>query len=215
MATILCIGDSNTWGCPPFTDTTTIPDRLPKEQRWTGVLQSLVGPENEVIAEGLSGRTSVFDDPIEGTYKNASRTILASLDCQSPVGLVILMLGSNDFKVYFNSTSYTSARGILTLVEMIKGHYVLQSECPEILIVTPASILPQAEKEFWGDAHLRCSDHGEYLQQIADRTGCFHFDANSVVSNGEDGVHLDAGAHANLGSSLAPLVAKILNLPEY
>ena len=67
MKTILCYGDSNTWGYDPVTQ-----DRFPPDTRWPGVLRHELGEGYLVIEEGLNGRTTVWDDPIEG-YKNGNQ----------------------------------------------------------------------------------------------------------------------------------------------
>lgn len=54
---ILCFGDSNTWGYDGQTGL-----RFAEDVRWTGVLQSLLGPEYTVLEEGQNGRTTVFAD---------------------------------------------------------------------------------------------------------------------------------------------------------
>ncbi|MBC7238193.1 MAG: hypothetical protein H5T69_20305, partial [Chloroflexi bacterium] len=61
MYEILCFGDSNTWGYSPHSKT-----RYPEEIRWPCVLQRELGEGYHVIAEGLNGRTTVWDDPLEG-----------------------------------------------------------------------------------------------------------------------------------------------------
>ena len=60
MTTILCYGDSNTYGYNPVNGL-----RYPKGVRWTGVLQKMLGEEYEVIEEGCNGRTTVFEDAKE------------------------------------------------------------------------------------------------------------------------------------------------------
>ena len=60
MPVIVAFGDSNTWGYEPGAAVRFAPDT-----RWTGVMQLELGPAWRVIDEGLNGRTTVFDDPIE------------------------------------------------------------------------------------------------------------------------------------------------------
>ena len=55
---ILCYGDSNTWGYIPGTDH----QRFSKEERWTGVLQTMLGDTYEIIEEGLNSRTLISVD---------------------------------------------------------------------------------------------------------------------------------------------------------
>lgn len=212
MQTVLCFGDSNTWGCPPYANIAQTPDRMPPEKRWAQVMQRGLEAGTIVIEEGLSGRTTVFDDPIEGIHKNGSRTLIPVLETHAPLDLLIMMLGTNDFKDQFSISAFNSARGMLTLIQMVKGHYALVERPPEILVVTPPAITRDAEPAIWGQGAVRCADHAYYLQQVADRTGCFHFDANRVVQAGIDGIHMDEAAHETFGAAIAVEAKKILAL---
>jgi len=62
MKTILCYGDSNTWGCIPLTGAQP-PRRYVPAQRWPGVLRRELGDGASIVEEGLNGRTTVWDDP--------------------------------------------------------------------------------------------------------------------------------------------------------
>ena len=97
MKTIVCYGDSNTWGYMPKRERpqeTTL-NRFPWGVRWTSLLQEQLGAAYRVVEEGLNGRTTMFDDPLD-----ICRNGLESIDCcmlsKHPVDLVILMLGTND-----------------------------------------------------------------------------------------------------------------------
>lgn len=210
MTTIVCFGDSNTWGCPPYANIAQTPDRIARDRRWAQIMGRSLGQPVEIIEEGLSGRTTVFDDPIEGLHKNGARTLIPVIESHAPMDVLIMMLGTNDFKDQFSITSFNSARGMLTLIQMVKGHFALVERGPEILVVTPPAIGEAAEPAIWGDGHRRSADHAYYLEQVASRTGCFHFDANKVVRAGIDGIHLDEPAHETLGKALAREVASIL-----
>jgi lysophospholipase L1-like esterase len=212
VTTIVCFGDSNTWGCPPYANIAQTPDRIPYERRWAQVMGSALLEPAHVIEEGLSGRTTVFDDPIEGIHKNGARTLIPVIESHAPMDVLIIMLGTNDFKDQFSISAFNSARGMLTLIQMVKGHYALVERGPEVLVVTPPSIGEAAEPAIWGDGHRRSSDHAYYLEQVASRTGCFHYDANKVVQAGIDGIHLDEAAHTKLGAALAKEVAAILEM---
>ena len=87
---ILCIGDSNTWGATPGEDS------LRLERRWTKVLQEL-RPNDEIIEEGLSGRTITAKDTIVPVRCGVDTLPLLMLS-HVPVDLVIIMLGTNDLK---------------------------------------------------------------------------------------------------------------------
>jgi lysophospholipase L1-like esterase len=210
LTTIVCFGDSNTWGCPPYANIAQTPDRIPSERRWAQVMGRAISAPVQIIEEGLSGRTTVFDDPIEGVHKNGARTLIPLIESHAPMDLLIIMLGTNDFKDQFSITAFNSARGVLTLIQMVKGHFALVERGPEVLIVTPPAIGEAAEPAIWGDGYRRCADHAYYLEQVATRTGCFHYDANKTVRAGIDGIHLDEQAHEVLGKALAKEASAIL-----
>ena len=76
MKNILCYGDSNTYGSMPIdfdpidTDFISSTYRYPEEKRWTTIMQKELGDGYNIITEGLNGRCTVFDDPLEGIIKN-------------------------------------------------------------------------------------------------------------------------------------------------
>ena len=90
MRTILCFGDSNTWGDPPGGN-----GRFAWHERWTGILQSSLGDGFRVIEEGLCGRTTCFDDPFSPN-RNGLAYLTVALETHCPLDLLIIMLGTND-----------------------------------------------------------------------------------------------------------------------
>ena len=50
MKTILCFGDSNTWGYNPSNQ-----QRFGPDEGWTGVLRNQLGVGFRIIEEGLNG----------------------------------------------------------------------------------------------------------------------------------------------------------------
>ena len=61
--TVLIFGDSNTWGWKPSNDMIKPLERWDDDVRWPGVLQAGLGDGYKVIADGLNGRTTVWNDP--------------------------------------------------------------------------------------------------------------------------------------------------------
>ncbi|MDY4742504.1 MAG: arylesterase, partial [Lachnospira sp.] len=55
MKNILFFGDSNTYGYKPDGS-----GRFDRNIRWTGRISDNLGPEYNVIEEGLCGRTTIF-----------------------------------------------------------------------------------------------------------------------------------------------------------
>ena len=112
MKTILCYGDSNTYGLK-----SDLVSRYPRNVRWTGILQEKLGSEYYVIEEGLGGRTTVWDDPVED-YKNGKKYLLPCLDSHKPLDLVIIMLGTNDLKSRFSVTPFDIGASMENLVKI-------------------------------------------------------------------------------------------------
>lgn len=209
MWEILCYGDSNTWGYNPSTK-----ERYERDERWTGVLQFTLGDEYHVIEEGLNGRTTVWDDPIEGEYKNDKTYLVPCLESHKPLDLVIIMLGTNDLKKRFSVTTYDIAEGAGVLVDIVK-----QSRCgrndnpPEVLLLAPPPLgrLTEFSEIFEGGLE-KSKKFSECYRRVAEEHGCEFFDTSSVVRSSDiDGVHLDKESHRKLGRAIAEVVKKILN----
>src|SRR5262245_41824824 len=106
---VLCYGDSNTWGFVPGTGA-----RYALDVRWPGVLREQLGPEYWVIEEGLNGRTTVWEDP-EVAGRNGQQYLPPCLQTHRPLDAVILFLGLNDLKTKFGATAETIAEGLAAL----------------------------------------------------------------------------------------------------
>lgn len=112
---ILCFGDSNTWGfCPQSTSVACC--RYPFSQRWTGVLQGMLGDGYRIAEEGLNGRTTVFEDPLFPDRRGMD-AIDMLVRTHSPLDLVLIMLGTNDMKDHLGTTNHAVARGVRALCE--------------------------------------------------------------------------------------------------
>lgn len=206
MNTILCYGDSNTWGHEPISGV-----RFPLDVRWPGVLRKQLGDGYWVIEEGLNGRTTVMDDPVVDG-RNGKKYLIPCLNSHKPIDLVALMLGSNDLKPKFSLTAYDIARGIFTLVEMIqKSGTGNNGAAPQILIISPPHVLPvegdsDLKEEFEGAAR-KSHMLAKYYSEVAHSTGCRLLDAAEVVSASQrDGIHLEAAEHEKLGKAVAAQV---------
>ena len=103
---ILCLGDSNTHGyCADPNDCADHGIRFNEDERWTCRLQKALGDEYLVTEEGLSGRTTVFDDPLY-EHLSALDYLYPCLKSHEPVSLLIVMLGTNDTKQRLGANAY-------------------------------------------------------------------------------------------------------------
>jgi lysophospholipase L1-like esterase len=207
MKTILCYGDSNTWGSNP--DGT---GRFPYEQRWVTVLQRQIGDGYLVIAEGLGGRTTVWDDPIEG-HKNGSVYLPPCLASHKPLDLVVIMLGTNDLKMRFSLPASDIARGAGVLVDIVrKSEAGINGAPPQVLLLAPPPLSKlTCFAEMFAGSEAKSKLFGQYYRQIAQERGCAFFNAGDVITSSQlDGIHLEAEEHRKLGEAVATAVQAIL-----
>jgi len=208
MKTILCYGDSNTWGYVPGSG-----DRYPPEVRWPGVLRAELGPGYTVIEEGLSGRTTVWDDPVQGVHRNGKTYLLPCLLSHQPLDLVILMLGTNDLKVRFSVPARDIADGAGALVDVIQhSRSGPGGGAPAVLLVAP----PPTGKltgyaEMFEGAEEKSRKFALYYRQVAEQYGCAFLDAGEhVVCSDIDGIHFEPEGHRSLGRAAARMALQIL-----
>ncbi|MEZ2332148.1 SGNH/GDSL hydrolase family protein [Mesorhizobium sp. RCC_202] len=212
MKTILCYGDSLTWGY----DAASL-GRHALEDRWPSALKAELGSDVEVIAEGLNGRTTAFDDHLAGADRNGARVLPTILTSHAPLDLIILLLGSNDMKPWIHGNPVAAKQGMQRLIDIVRGHdYPFDWEAPQILLVAPPVVSRTDNSEFKAmfaggdDASKRLA--AQY-SALADEAGCGFFDAGTVAETTPlDGVHLDAENTRNIGQALAPLVRVMLEL---
>ena len=121
LKTLVCFGDSNTWGYVPGSDG----ERFPREQRWPVILQRLLGDDWDVISEGLGGRTATIDRP-DSEGRNGLPYLLPCLLSHAPVDVVVVFLGTNDVNYLADDRI---ARCIARLVDSCGGATPSRSSC--------------------------------------------------------------------------------------
>jgi lysophospholipase L1-like esterase len=210
MPVILAFGDSNTWGFDPATGA-----RFPRAQRWPTVLQCELGPDFEVIAEGLGGRTTVHDDPIM-PYRSGAEGLPPCLMSHAPVDLVILALGCNDLKERFSVSAFDIAEGAARLIFLVRAYGESPNGgVPKILLIVPpplAKLTVYAEMFEGGTEKSRLL--GQRFGEIAKQEGVALLDAGAVIRCSDlDGIHYEADQHALLGRATAAAVRGALTAP--
>ena len=214
---ILCFGDSNTHGyCADPADCADGGIRFTEEQRWTRLLQAALGQDYLVIEEGLSGRTTCFDDPIhEGL--NALDYIYPCLKSHETIDLLIIMLGTNDTKDRFYASAACIGLGMARLVNKAKSTDCWGGKTPNILVIAPPPI---------GEGMLTSSVAAtmgqlcvEKSRQLADsyREQCellnvSFLDAGAIGCefNTVDFMHLTSRGHRTLAEELAKLIPQMM-----
>ncbi len=207
MKRVLCFGDSNTWGYNPVAD-----DRYDRDTRWTGILRNQLGDGYEIIEEGLNGRTTVWNDPIEG-YRNGYEYLIPCLETHHPLDLVVILLGTNDLKKRFSLSAYDIAQGAAVLAKTaMKSAAGYNSQPPKVLLIAPAPIARLSNyAEMFEGAKEKSHKLGKHYCQVAEELGCDFLDlAGVVVSSDVDGIHFDPSEHQKLGLAVSQKVHEII-----
>ena len=211
----MCFGDSLTWGWVPVIEAMPT-TRYPAEIRWTGILQRKIGDGCVVIEEGLNGRTTALNDPADPRL-DGSAYLPSALASHFPLDLVIIMLGTNDLKVYFQRTSFEVATGVSKLVAQVRSSAIGISTtypAPRVLIVAPPPLSPMPHPYFqslFGAAHEKSTEFAKHFADLADFMKVDFFDAGRVITtDGVDGIHLTVENNRALGTALAEKALDIL-----
>ena len=211
---ILAFGDSNTWGWNPSNTLTPPFRRWPDEVRWTGVLQALLGDGYEVINEGLNGRTTVWDDPIE-EYRCGKQQIVPIMDSQAPLDMVIIFVGTNDLKTRFGVTARDVAEGAGLLTRMalsLVNDYVDLK--PKVLLICPPRLGPVSGTcmgPIFGGSEEKSTLMDPFYRIAAAQCGVEYLNADEIIKSSLlDGLHLDADQHQLLGEAVYEKVKKII-----
>lgn len=212
---ILVYGDSLTWGWTPV-EPITPTVRHPAEDRWTTALASALGEGYEVIAEGLSGRTTNIDDPTDPKL-NGADYLPAALASHEPLDLVVILLGTNDTKAYLDRTPFEIGLGageLINIVHESPGWDWTNYPVPRVLLISPPPLgeeIDPAAAEAFAGGREKSVDLPRIYAGIAELAGEHFFDAGGVIqTDGVDGIHFSAETNAALGEAVATEVKSIL-----
>jgi lysophospholipase L1-like esterase len=206
--TILCYGDSNTWGNVPRTDL-----RYPRSVRWPGALQNILGTDFEVISEGLCGRTFVAEDA-KKPHRTGITHLRAILESADPVDVVVVMLGTNDVKSTYDLSAEAIAGHLEQTIELIRNENLEITKVPAIIIVCPPPVIEPRTKDL--DPRMaRGTDLFKALPKLYEEVAQTHnaqfINAGEhIVSSDIDGYHLDKESHLKLAEVIAAKIKTIL-----
>ena len=205
---IVCLGDSNTHGyCADPADCADHGNRFNENERWTCLLQKALGDDYLVLEEGLSGRTTVFPDPLHESMPalDVAYPILMS---HEPVDLLVIMLGTNDTKDRLGMNAPCIALGMNRLIEKCKSVPCWGDHKPNILVVAPPHIGRELRDPCMGVTCAEKSEQlAEYYAPVAKNQGCAFLDAQGVAEfNRVDYMHLSRKGHEQLAAKLAELI---------
>lgn len=210
MKTVLCYGDSNTYGYNPANGL-----RYPPDVRWTGVLQKLLGDGYTVIEEGLNGRTTNCDDPAE-PWKNGLSYLKPCLNSHKPVDIITVMLGTNDCKTIFHRTPKEIADGAEEIVKTAKSFLLeKQGYIPKIILVSPPAVGEKITKPtFQNDGGMNGAEKScelpKYYEKTAQRQDCVFLNSTALFKVSEiDCEHLGAQTHREFAEKICKIIKNL------
>jgi lysophospholipase L1-like esterase len=207
MKTILCFGDSNTWGYIPGSDG----ERFPRADRWPVRLQAALGAEYEVVAEGLNGRTATMDSPVaEG--RNGLTYLLPCLHSHAPLDLVVIYLGTNDLGDRYSLPAPDAATAVGRLVKVVRdSESGPAGGAPRTLVVCPPPFGRVDPERSFAHAREKSRLTGRFFREMAELLGCELLDLDGVASySDDDGIHLDRAGQAAVAVAVEDRVRKLL-----
>jgi lysophospholipase L1-like esterase len=189
--TIVCFGDSNTWGYVPGSEV----ERYPHEVRWPGRLAAALGDGFEVIPEGLNGRTATIERP-DSEGRNGLPYLLPCLHTHAPVDLVVIFLGTNDVNFIDDErVAWCVARLVVRVVRTSQAGPGFSS--PQVLVVCPPPF----------DGHRLGPSFAEMCAAIE----CELLDLDGITTYTDfDVEHLDEAGHAAVAAAVEERVRRLL-----
>lgn len=202
---IVCFGDSNTHGYFPTPDGASF-GRFREDQRWPGLLRHHLGAGYLVMEEGLTGRTTAFDDPMRESM-NGLTALYSGLMSHEPVDLLIVMLGTNDVKERFGLEAEDIAQGMYRLLKKAESLPAWANGIPRILLMAP----PVIRADWNEDYHRKSRELAPLYEKKAAENGWAYLNAGTVGHFNEiDHMHLTEESHRALAARVSELVLALL-----
>jgi lysophospholipase L1-like esterase len=207
VKTIVCYGDSNTWGADPIGG-----GRFDIDTRWTGVLANELGAGYRVVEEGLGGRTTIVDDPIS-PHRNGLTYLMPCIESHKPFDLITIMLGTNDLKARLDRSATDIAESVSLLAQIVRSTSCGSGNSrPKVLIICPPKVEGlTALAEMFAGAEEKSANMAGLYEYFAQWAEADFLDAGQYIrSSPADGIHFEAAEHGKLGKAVAAKVRSIL-----
>lgn len=207
--TIICFGDSNTWGYDGSTQ-----GRFCHDERWTGFLSNILG-DNYYIAEAAKrGRTINSKDSSIG-YSRGMDDIIPILKVYRPFSMLIIMLGTNDLNNHFNHNPQEIADDLNTMINKVNTFIdeFTPDAKPPILIVSPSHITTDITHsefaEFFAEDEIieKSTKLAPLFKQVAEKQHCLFLDAQAVAETSKwDGIHIAYDSQEPFAQAVAKII---------
>lgn len=202
MFRILCFGDSNTYGYRPDGL-----GRFDEKTRWTVRLADRLGESFQIVEEGLCGRTTIFDNDVN-PGRRGSDHIGMLVESHNPIDLLIIMLGSNDYKIRYQASLEQVVDGMEQVIEKALSK---ASKRPEILLISPPALadkVAETDAEYDNRSLKMSREISPALKSLASKNHYLFLDAAQIAVAGPDQVHMTAESHEALANAISALIKK-------
>jgi lysophospholipase L1-like esterase len=205
---ILCYGDSITWGYSPKDGT-----RFSPEDRWPRALEQALDGRVRVIEEALNGRTVATDDPSHPN-RNGLALLPPLLEAHAPLDIVLIMLGTNDSAPCYGLTASRIATNCASLIRTVRSTLAgIGFGAPAIVLMAPPplGVLSAEMALFYAGGETTSQRLAEAYRTTAKYFDCHFFDAGQIVqASSVDGVHLDPESQRILALAVKDIVDSLL-----
>ena len=200
---ILCFGDSNTWGYHPKDGS-----RYPHEFRWTGRLQTALGSNYHIIEEGLNGRTTCINEQ-ERLMRSSKDILSVLLESHRPLSHVILMIGTNDLKTHFQRTAQNIADDLSDLCALIGDHPMFVDQRPKLILAAPTGPDETCDQlpEWFKNTHPKWQALLTLLPRVAQNYGARYLATETIMEmKFQDGLHWSDEQHKDFATAVLDLI---------
>lgn len=183
MQTLLCFGDSNTWGYDPADRGWY---RYDRDVRWTGILAGT--GRYKVYNEGVNGR-QVPHDP--GSLKLMDGVLQTHPDADR----LLIMLGTNDLFHMWPATAERIGQRMERVFTEVPAMEHFHREGREVILIAPPLVI--ADEDLYGPYITKASAGlAAVYAGIARERGARFADASAWrIHMSYDGVHFSAAGH--------------------
>ena len=203
MKTVLCYGDSNTFGFNPIDGS-----RYDENIRWSGILKELLKDKYEIIEEGMNNRTAIANNS-DGFLFCANRHFPKLLSKIKYVDILIFALGTNDLQFQYDLSLHKIVKGIENLISDIG------KKAGKIILVPPVildeNILKGNFKIQFDESSISKSRKLKDLyKKISIYYNTYFLDFNEFTKpSAIDGLHYSKDSHKLIAEKLAEYIEKI------
>jgi len=216
LKNLLVFGDSNSWG---FTDKN---EGQRYDKRWPIVFVEYlnkIGISCNLKEDSLPGRTTDIDDERDGNHLNGSRVFKSSLLANSPIDMVLIMLGTNDLKVRFNKQPEDVANGIEKLITIAQTTFSgvgswYDQNFSKVIILCPPTLGELSNNSQW-------HNYGEWkggfeksqklyqsYEKVCSKKKVQLIDSNLLIqSSDQDPIHWSKSSHKIFGEKIAKIIS--------